>query len=69
MVIYVIILLKNILPIWNTEKRGLNVKELVNSYTKIYDLILSSRHTNKTFMEYDCYILYLDLCRGVYKTL
>jgi len=62
-------IVKNILPIWDIEKRGLNIKELVYSYSKIYDIILSKRLTNKTFIEYDCYILYLDLCRGVYKTL
>ena len=63
-------IVKNVLPIWTKQKRGLNPQELSIGFHKVY-LLINERDMNKNvdLIFYDCYILYLDLCRGVYKTL
>lgn len=63
-------IVKDVLPVWTKQKRGLNPTELSKGFHKIY-MLLNEYYGNKNLdlIYYDCYTLYLDLCRGVYKIL
>ena len=63
-------IIKDVLPIWTEQKRGLNPTELSKGFHKMY-MLVNEYYVNKNLnlIYYDCYTLYLDLCRGIYKIL